>query len=96
MSWQDIEHYLAAKAVRKLAFVPMADERINFSNYTQRYEVGAFLPVPAIVGTNQHELNVLGLQVSSEKLAVLTTNLFFCTVLQRGHLNFDKRHSRTT
>jgi acetylcholinesterase len=33
VSWQDIEHYLAAEAARKFAFIPVADELIVFSNH---------------------------------------------------------------
>lgn len=53
VSWQDIEAYLSQD--QTLQFVPVADERIVFSNTTQRYEIGAFSSVPAIIGTNQHE-----------------------------------------
>jgi acetylcholinesterase len=56
--------------------------------------VGAFSPVPAIVGTNQHELNALGLQVPSDKLAVLTNQSFLCTAARTSQLR--QAHSRTT
>jgi carboxylesterase type B len=94
VSWQNIEHCLAAEAARKFAFIPVANEPIVFSNYPQRYEVGAFLPVPAIVGTNKHELNVFGLQVSSEKLAVLTNQTFLCIAARTSQLR--QAHSQTT
>lgn len=55
VSWQAIEAVLAANSA--LRFVTVADNRTVFSNYTQRYEMGALSPIPAIVGSNQHEFN---------------------------------------
>ncbi|KAJ7448494.1 Alpha/Beta hydrolase protein [Mycena latifolia] len=55
--WEAIEALLAANAT--LSFLPVPDEHIVFANYTARYGTGALARVPAIIGTNQHELNAL-------------------------------------
>jgi hypothetical protein len=44
-SWQDIEDAVE-KANLASVFLPVADEHIVFSNYTQRYEIGALSLVP--------------------------------------------------
>jgi hypothetical protein len=47
------------KANLTSVFLPVADEHIVVSNYTQRYDIGALSSVPAIIGTNQHKFNAL-------------------------------------
>lgn len=40
-------------------FMPVIDNRIVFPNYTARYEAGAAAKIPALIGTNEHELYAL-------------------------------------
>lgn len=56
--WQGIIAVLKTPGTT-LTFLPIADERIIFSNYTRRYEMGAPAPIPAIIGKNAHEFNSL-------------------------------------
>ncbi|KAJ7123382.1 Alpha/Beta hydrolase protein, partial [Mycena epipterygia] len=56
VSWQSIVALLTSSG---LSFVTVPDERVVFANYTARYAAGAFSHVPALIGTNQHELNAL-------------------------------------
>ncbi|KAE9368170.1 alpha/beta-hydrolase [Stipitochalara longipes BDJ] len=98
VSWQDIESYLATAETEKFTFIPVADERIVFANYSQRYEMGGISEVPAIVGTNQHELNALAVPGSSVKysneLDILTNSTFLCTAAASSKLR--QGLSRTT
>jgi acetylcholinesterase len=55
-SWQDIASVLKEEVSLKL--LPVVDERIVFSDYSRRYEEAAVSPIPAIIGTNQHEYNI--------------------------------------
>ncbi|KAK5130472.1 hypothetical protein LTR08_001994 [Meristemomyces frigidus] len=55
--WQTLEGVLAADST--LVFLPIIDEKILFENYVERYAMGAVSSVPAIIGTNQHELLAL-------------------------------------
>jgi carboxylesterase type B len=58
VAWQDIEALLASNAsIPK--FLPIPDDRVVFTDYGARYTAGAFARIPAIVGTNEHELNAL-------------------------------------
>ncbi|KAJ6549620.1 Alpha/Beta hydrolase protein [Mycena vulgaris] len=58
VSWESIETLLAANV--SLVFRPIPDERVVFADYPARYAAGAIARVPALIGTNQHELNALG------------------------------------
>jgi acetylcholinesterase len=55
VSWQDIE--AVVKANPTLTFLPVADNLTVFSNYTERYKMGALSTVPAIIGMTEHEFN---------------------------------------
>jgi acetylcholinesterase len=92
VSWQDIEAYLLQDP--SLNFTPVADERIVFSNTTQRYEMGLFSSVPAIIGTNQHELNALGLGLSETRLDTSANQSFLCTSAAASR--FREAYGRTT
>jgi len=59
-SWEDIIGYLFQHQENFGNFTAVPDERIVFANTTQRYEMGAFSWVPAIIGNNQEELFAFG------------------------------------
>lgn len=61
---------------KQFAFIPIADERIVFENYVQRYENASSPLVPAIIETDHHELNVFGAKASADSFANKT---FLCT-----------------
>ncbi|KAJ7167006.1 Alpha/Beta hydrolase protein [Mycena filopes] len=61
VSWQDIEALLGANLTIP-NFAPIPDERVVFANYTARYAdeaVAGLRRVPALVGTNRHELDAV-------------------------------------
>jgi hypothetical protein len=60
-SWETFEGAIPSDTT--LQFLPVMDENLVFSNYTQRYETGAWPTVPAIIGATQHDLNALVPQV---------------------------------
>lgn len=96
VSWQDIEAVLLADsrlAHPTLTFKPVVDNRTVFSDYVQRYEMGAVSSIPAVVGTNQHEFNAFLTQDFDQTLADIKTNqAFLCTAVntsqhrQNSHL----------
>ncbi|KAK5723778.1 hypothetical protein LTR15_005478 [Elasticomyces elasticus] len=55
--WETLEGVMGGDS--SLAFLPIIDEKVMFGNYTERYGMGAVSSIPAIIGTNQHELNAL-------------------------------------
>ncbi|KAK4958772.1 hypothetical protein LTR10_003568 [Elasticomyces elasticus] len=57
ISWETLEGVMGADS--SLAFLPIIDEKVMFGNYTERYAMGGVSSIPAIIGTNQHELNAL-------------------------------------
>jgi acetylcholinesterase len=90
VSWQDIEGYLGAADAQDFTFLPVADEKVVFSNYSERYEMGAISAVPAMIGTNQHELNALsGLKPGaaySTALDLFTNATFLCSAAKTSQL----------
>jgi hypothetical protein len=74
---------LDAEAAQHFTFLPVADERVVFENYPRRYEVAASSLVPAIIGSNQHELNVFGVQASADAVANTT---FLCSAAKTSQL----------
>ncbi|KAJ7103848.1 Alpha/Beta hydrolase protein [Mycena epipterygia] len=56
VSWQPIVTLLTSSG---LSFVTVPDDRVVFTDYTARHAAGVFARVPALIGTNQHELNAL-------------------------------------
>ena len=53
--WQTLQGILAMDTTMR--FQPVVDERIVFSNYSAQYGAGNVSTIPAIIGTNQHELS---------------------------------------
>jgi acetylcholinesterase len=98
VSWQEIERYLATDEAQKFTFLPVADQRVVFSNYSQRYEKVALSLVPAIIGTNQHELNALAEKgpgvADNNELDTLSNQTFLCTAAATSRLR--QAHARTT
>ncbi|KAH8886237.1 alpha/beta-hydrolase [Thozetella sp. PMI_491] len=83
VTWQDIQASMV-KLNLTSSFLPVVDERLVFSNYTQRYEMGAYSSVPAIIGTNQHEVNALipptpGVVLNGTQSDKATNATFLCT-----------------
>jgi acetylcholinesterase len=84
-SWQDIEAVLQADTT--LQFLTVVDNNLVFSNYTQRYSTGAISPVPAIIGTNQHEFNAFLSPSYNQTSADAKTDLvFLCTAAHSSQL----------
>lgn len=92
--WQHIEDHLYEDS--SLTFLPVADERTIFGNYTKQYASGAYSKIPAIIGSNQYEFNAYGvgtpeLQAASD---ANTRNSFLCPAARVSQ--FRKGSSRTT
>ncbi|KAJ7342471.1 para-nitrobenzyl esterase [Mycena albidolilacea] len=80
VAWQDIEALLVSNAsIPK--FLPIPDDRVVFTDYGARYTAGAFARIPAIVGTNEHELNAL--EPGEDALGNQT---FLCTAAKTAQL----------
>lgn len=92
VSSQDIERHLYYH--QDLQFTPIPDKRIVFANYTERYEIGAFSSIPAIIGTNQYELNALNTGKPQEALVKAGNASFLCGAATASQ--FRKEHGRTT
>jgi acetylcholinesterase len=97
ISWQKIE--AVVKATPNLTFLPVTDNLTVFSNYTQRYEIGALASVSAIVGTNEHELNdrtplPLGPLFNQTTSDLKSNRTFLCTAVLTSH--FRQSHSLVT
>ncbi|KAJ7238835.1 Alpha/Beta hydrolase protein [Mycena haematopus] len=80
VAWQDIEALLAANTSIP-PFLPVIDNLVVFADYEARYAAGAVARVPAIIGTNEHELNAL--EPGQDFLANQT---FLCTAAQTSRL----------
>ncbi|KAJ7927057.1 Alpha/Beta hydrolase protein [Mycena leptocephala] len=85
------------ECMRAIPAIP--DERIVFADYTARYAAGAFARVPALIGTNQHELNALGSQVpgmplNQTALDIIGNQTFLCTAAATSKLR--QAHGLTT
>jgi acetylcholinesterase len=96
-SWQDIEAVLAANS--SLTFLPVVDNLIVFSNYTERYEMGALSTAPAIIGTNEHEFNIgipvpLGPSYNQTTSDLKSNVTFLCTAALTSQLR--QSNSRVT
>ncbi|KAF4634691.1 hypothetical protein G7Y89_g3411 [Cudoniella acicularis] len=83
VTWQDIQDSMV-KLNLTSSFLPTADERLVFSNYAQRYEIGAYSSAPAIIGSNQHEANalippILGVTLNETHADEYTNATFLCT-----------------
>ncbi|KAJ7709369.1 Alpha/Beta hydrolase protein [Mycena metata] len=77
--WQDIEALLGANLTIP-NFLPIPDERVVFANYTARYAAGEVARVPALIGTNQHELDaVLAHAPGADINDTLANATFLCT-----------------
>lgn len=50
-----LEEYGNAGTTPQLKFVPIADDKVFFENYTAQYEKGAISTIPAIFGTNMND-----------------------------------------
>ena len=79
-----------AKAAEQSAFTPVADERIVYENYVQHYERASFSLVPAIIGTNQYELEGFGEKAAADSSANKT---FLCAAATTSQLR--QVYSRT-
>lgn len=83
--WEDIEEVLKEDAT--LSFLTIVDDDLVFSDYAQRYEMGALSSIPAIIGTNKNEFNAFAApsynQTTSDKD---TTSIFLCTAAQTTQL----------
>lgn len=90
ISWQEIQAFLSTPEGQKLVFLPVPDEKVVFSNYTRQYELNAISSVPAIIGTNQHEIYALaGLASSNSSYAQLDfagNQSFLCTAATTSRL----------
>ncbi|KAJ7108005.1 Alpha/Beta hydrolase protein [Mycena crocata] len=82
LSWESIETVLANSTLK---FIPVPDERIVFANYSAQYSAGAIARVPAMIGTNQHELNA---EIpANETFSDISTNTtFLCTAAGTAQL----------
>ncbi|KAJ6523972.1 Alpha/Beta hydrolase protein [Mycena capillaripes] len=89
IEWQDIEVLLSANASIP-HFLPIPDERIVFANYRARYATGNVARVPALIGTNAHELNALVAQIPGAPFNATTdaqgNALFLCTAAETARL----------
>ncbi|TQS33461.1 hypothetical protein Golomagni_06193, partial [Golovinomyces magnicellulatus] len=63
--WQDLQASLATLGLAS-SFLPVVDQHLVFSDYPERYKIGAFSSVPALIGMNQHEVNALISPTSAE------------------------------
>lgn len=82
VSWRTIEGALSSNT--KLTFLPTVDNRTIFANYTSKYAQGDFSSIPAIIGTNQHELNAItpqppGVQYNNTHVDSLANMTFLCS-----------------
>ncbi|KAJ7633583.1 Alpha/Beta hydrolase protein [Mycena polygramma] len=96
--WQDIEALLASNVSIPL-FQPIPDERIVFSDYQARYAEAALAHVPAIIGTNAHELNAVtphvpGVPFNATFVDDLANTTFLCTAAATARSR--QAHGRTT
>ncbi|KAJ7028933.1 carboxylesterase, type B [Mycena alexandri] len=86
VSWQDIEALLGANLTIP-NFLPIPDERVVFADYTARYAAGAVARVPALIGTNQHELNAVIAHAPGVNINDTLANLtFLCTAAATSRL----------
>lgn len=85
-----VGHYSDNDSVPALSFAPIPDEKLIFSNYSDRYSKGLVAKVPAIVGTALDEGTVLVPYAEkgvNETLADLTTLIYFlCPAHTTSHL----------
>jgi carboxylesterase type B len=98
VAWQDIEALLAANTSIP-SFLPIPDERVVFVDYKARYAAGAFARVPALIGTNKHELNALGSKIPGTPLNETASDItgnqtFLCTAAATAQLR--QAHGLTT
>ncbi|KAH8653790.1 Alpha/Beta hydrolase protein [Xylariales sp. PMI_506] len=87
ISWEDIEAVI--KEDSTLSFLPIVDDNIVYSNYTQRYQVQGLSPAPAIIGINQHEFNEaapLGPLYNQSTSDKATNSTFLCTAAHTSRL----------
>jgi acetylcholinesterase len=87
--WQDLEAVLSADPTSN--FIPIFDDHLVFSNYTNRYSVNALSPVPALIGTNQHEFNErvptrLGPFYNQSASDHDSEEVFLCSAARTSHL----------
>jgi acetylcholinesterase len=84
-SWQDIEAVL--KSDSTLSFLTIVDGDLVFSDYAQRYEMGALSSIPAIIGTNKNEFNAFADLASNQTTSDIATNsAFLCTAAHTTQL----------
>lgn len=91
VAWQDIEALLAANASIPL-FQPIPDDHVIFSDYKARYAGGQFARIPALIGTNEHELNAL--EPESPKQDEAANEGFLCPAAETSQLR--EAHGLTT
>ncbi|KAF7360765.1 Alpha/beta-hydrolase [Mycena venus] len=91
VAWQDIEALLAANTSTP-SFLPIADGHIIFSDYKARYTGGQFSRIPALIGTNEHELNAL--QPESPDQDKAANEGFLCPAAETAQLR--QVHGLTT
>lgn len=95
--WQDISNfvgeYMDSGTTPTIAFFPILDDKIVFSNYTERYALGKVSDGPAIFSTTEEEGNSLVAYEPSganETASIEYTNSFFaCPVAQTSQLRMD-------
>lgn len=98
VSWQTIEGVMSTNT--SLTFLPTVDGRTIFSNYTAKYAAGNFSSIPAMIGTNQQELNALipqipGLFQNTTRLDLAGNASFLCESAVEAS-KFRKAAKRTT
>jgi acetylcholinesterase len=89
--WQTLQGMLAADTTMR--FQPVVDQRIVFSNYSAQYGAGNVSSIPAMVGTNQHELSAtrpqpVGSPVDSS-LDLQGNYSFLCAAVESARLRRD-------
>lgn len=86
--WQTLQGLLAMDT--SMNFQPVVDERVVFSNYSAQYGPGNVSNIPAIIGTNQHELSATrpqrqGSSTDSE-LDLFGNFSFLCAAVESSRL----------
>ncbi|KAJ6528103.1 Alpha/Beta hydrolase protein, partial [Mycena capillaripes] len=89
VAWEDIEAVLSSNTSIP-SFLPIPDGRIIFADYRAEYATGDVARVPALIGTNAHELNAIQAQLPgvpvNPNLDALTNVTFLCTAAETARL----------
>lgn len=90
--FQNISDVIARPPPNGLAFYPVADDKVIFSNYSERYAQGKISDRPAIFSTVEQEGNIVvpfpadGARINQTLSDQLTNALFLCPAAQTTEL----------